>query len=134
VVLGIFIVPLGLLGFYRWDSAKNRGSEFGYWGDFNRTRNALASIPGIALTRKWHNLDVTLEEFGFEVMTNGRPVNIFFGEMDAVRNMPKRRAIPVLKEMVAQQLTNTVPWRTIGIPIDQDGGGLALRELGGGDF
>jgi len=127
VVLGIFILPFGLYGFYWWDSAKNRGNEFGYWGDFNRTKNALASIPGVTLTRKWHNLDLTLEEFGFEVMTNGCRVNIWFGESYAVRNLSRRRAIPLLKEMIAEQLTNTVPHETTGIPIDEDSGGLALR-------
>jgi hypothetical protein len=93
VILGIFFVPIGLYGFYWWDSAKNRGSEFGYWGEFNRTKNALASISGVALTHKWHNLDVTLEEFGFGLMTNGRAVNIGFSERDAVRTMSRKRAI-----------------------------------------
>ena len=124
VILGIFFVPLGLYGFYWWDGAKNRGSEFGYWGEFNRTKNALASIPGVTLTHKWHNLDVTLEEFGFSVTTNGRAVNIYFRERDAVRTLSRKRAIPILQEMIARELTNAVPSKPIGIPIDQDSGGL----------
>jgi hypothetical protein len=120
VVVGIFIFPFGFYGFYRWDSAKNRGNEFGYWGDFNRTKNALASIPGVTLTRKWHHLDLTLEEFGFEVMTNGCRVNVWFGESDEVRNLSRRRAIPVLKKMISERLTNSVPHETLGIPINQE--------------
>jgi sugar phosphate permease len=48
-VAAVFVVPLGLLSIYKWDSSKNRGAEFGYWGDFNRTSNALASIQGISI-------------------------------------------------------------------------------------
>ena len=124
VILGIFFVPVGLYGLYRWDSARNRGSEFGYWGEFNRTKNSLASIPGVTLTHKWHNLDVTLEGIGFGLTTNGRQVNIFIRESDAVRTLSRKRAIPLLKDMIARELTNPVPSEPIGMAIDRAGGGL----------
>jgi hypothetical protein len=66
-VVAVFVVPLGGLALYKWDSSENRGSKFGYWGEFNRTGKSLASIPGISISNGWYNGDVTLEEFGFDI-------------------------------------------------------------------
>ena len=66
--------------------ATNNGKESGYYGDFNRASNALVAIPGIRITNFWMNPDITLEEFGFDVITqSGQPVHIAFGERDPRR-------------------------------------------------
>jgi hypothetical protein len=47
LLLLVVAIPIGWAGWYRWDSARNRGKQYGYYGDFNRVSNALASIPGV---------------------------------------------------------------------------------------
>jgi hypothetical protein len=70
--------------------ARNTGKESGYYGDFNRASNALVSIPGIRITNSWLNSDITLEEFGFDVVTgNGRAVRIGFSEQDPRRKFSR---------------------------------------------
>ena len=53
---------------YRWDASINRGHTWGYWGEFNTISNSLAKLPGVNITAPWYNADVTLEEFGFDVV------------------------------------------------------------------
>jgi len=84
-VLVLFVV---FILWYRWDSGTNHGYQFGYYGEFNRISNALASIPGITITQSWHNCDVTLEEFGFIATTrSGESVQIALGERDRIRSL-----------------------------------------------
>lgn len=79
---------MAFIGWYRWDSARNRDFEFGYFGDYNRIRHHLAAMPGVTITREWANHDVTLEEFGFDVTTGaGQTIPIDFQETDPVRNL-----------------------------------------------
>ena len=86
-------VPFLLLGlafieWYRWGSASNKGLSLGYYGDFNRVRNALCCVPGVKITRDRANTDVTLEEFGFNVETNaGQSISLDFQESDPTRNL-----------------------------------------------
>jgi hypothetical protein len=98
------IVAFCFIGFYRWDSAVNRGWNRGYWGEFNRTSNALSSISGVKIVKQWHNLDVTLEEFGFEIETNGRTIRLSIGESDAVRRMPYQKAFTRLQTLIEQEM------------------------------
>jgi hypothetical protein len=76
-----------LVLWYRWDSEKNRGRKWGYWGEFKNVSNALAGMPGITIVKPWYNADLTLEEFGFEILVQGREVKLGFGEKDPVRNL-----------------------------------------------
>jgi hypothetical protein len=102
--MALLVCLFGYLVFYRWDSKVNHGRTFGYWGEFNNTSNALASIPNIKVTHSWHNLDLTLEEFGFEIETNGHRVNLGFGENDPIRTMSERDAIASLKKQIEAEL------------------------------
>lgn len=45
VVLLLVGLPAGFIGWYSWDSGRNRGFEFGYYGEYNSVSNALASLP-----------------------------------------------------------------------------------------
>ena len=89
-----------------WDSSRNRGSEFGYYGEFNRVSNALAAVPGVTITGSWTNNDVTLEEFSFALAISNRAVELFFGETDAVRNMKKEAAVAALQGRIAVELAS----------------------------
>ena len=90
---------------YRWDSAQNRGSKFGYYGEYNRVSNALASLPGVTITNAWYNRDVSLEEFGFDVLVaTGQTARLFFSETDEVRRLPRSKMVDVLKNRIESQL------------------------------
>lgn len=103
----MIVIVLGGIGFYRWDSGVNRGLRFGYWGEFNRRREALASIPGVTITGSAHNLDVSLEEFSFDVKTNGRSVKLFFGETDRVRTLSRTEAVRHLERLIHEESERT---------------------------
>ncbi len=83
---------------------KNDGREVGYYRDFNRVSNALASIPGIVVTNFFMNRDITLEEFGFEA-TNaaGKPIRIKVGERDPLRRMARSTLVEALTKEVERQ-------------------------------
>jgi len=97
-------LAVGSIGWYRWDSSRNCGSEFGYYGEYNRVSNALASIPGVVITQHWHNLDVTLEEFGFDLTIARTPIRLFFGEKDTIRSMSREAAMAALKQRIAAEI------------------------------
>ena len=89
---------------YRWDSGTNHGYRFGYYGDFNRISNALASIPGITITQSWANRDVTLEEFGFAAATtSGGTIRIAVGERDRIRSLSGDSLVQALKAEIETQ-------------------------------
>jgi hypothetical protein len=90
--LAILAVLVGaivaLISYHSWDSAKNRGYSFGYYGEFNTVSNALARINDVTILNSWHNADVSLEEFLFEIRTADGPTNrIFFSETNPIRKM-----------------------------------------------
>jgi len=82
----------------------NNGKESGYYGDFNRASNALMAIPGIQITNFWMNPDITLEEFGFDVITlTGQPVHIAFGERDPRRKLSRNQLCAALATEITQR-------------------------------
>jgi hypothetical protein len=84
--------------------ATNNGKESGYYGDFNRASNALVAIPGIRITNFWMNPDITLEEFGFDVITqSGQPVHIAFGETDPRRKLSRDQLSAALATEITQR-------------------------------
>lgn len=99
-VLAVVGILVALLAWYRWDSASNRGYQHGYFGEFNRVSNALAPIPGVMITQAWHNLDITLEEFGFGITVTGQPIRLSFGEADSIRNLPRDAVVDALKKRI----------------------------------
>ena len=49
-LLGVLLLILiAIAVFVWWDASKNRGSESGYWGEYNRVSNALASLPEVKI-------------------------------------------------------------------------------------
>ncbi len=107
IIAALVVCFFGFIGRYRWDSSRNRGSEYGYYGEFNRVSNALAAVPGVTVTQSWHNLDVTLEEFGFGLTVTGQPVRLHFGETDPIRNMRRADAVAALQTQIAAELASS---------------------------
>ncbi len=104
-VLAVALILMVVIVWYRWDSTRNRGIEFGYYGEFNRVSNALASIPNVKVTESWHNLDVTLEEFGFDINIAGHAMHLAFGETDSIRKMSHDEMVAALKTRIATNLS-----------------------------
>ena len=110
ILIGILILLVALIGFigwYRWDSGRNRGYEFGYWGSFNRISNAMTRLPGISIVNSGHNADVTLEEFGFDIRNRaGRTLHIWFMEGDPIRRLSGERLTKALTERIEKESSN----------------------------
>lgn len=100
-VLLIFII---FIGYYRWDSGHNHGYKFGYYGDFNRISNALVNIPGITIIKTWQNDDVTLEEFGFDIVVSNQPVKLMITENDDIRKLSANNAVTALHKRIETEL------------------------------
>lgn len=92
---------------YRWDSETNRGYRRGYWGQFNTVSNALARLPGVTIVKSGCNADVTLEEFGFDIVTaDGRQVHVWFSEDDPIRKLSGDALSKALLEKLRNESTN----------------------------
>jgi hypothetical protein len=110
VAWAFILIIVAIFCWYGWDSGKNRGLRFGYYGEFNTVSNALARVPDVHILKSWYNDDITLEEFGFKIDQKGRPLDIFFGESDPIRRMSGSDLEKALSELVekesASQTTN----------------------------
>ena len=79
----------------------NHGYTWGYWGEFNTVRNSLAKLPGVTIVDFGCNADVTLEEFGFDILTaDSRPLKVWFGEQDPIRSLSGEALSKALRERV----------------------------------
>ena len=104
------ITPFAFIGGCLWDHAQNHGYEFGYYGDFNRVGHALTRIPGVTITGKGANEDVTLEEFSYSITTSGgQPVHLGFGESDPLRDMSGEQLITGLTARIQQEAHSQTP-------------------------
>ena len=104
ILSAVVVVLVGCVFWYRWDSETNHGYQFGYYGEFNRFGNALASISGITVTQAWANCDVTLEEFGFFAkMASGEPIRIAVGERDRIRSLSGALLVQALHSEIETQ-------------------------------
>lgn len=105
LLLGSILLFAGMIAFTLWDDDHNRGWTFGYYGEFNRTKTALEAIPGVVITRSGHNLDLTLEEFFFDVTWAGRTMQLFFQEGDPIRVMGHDEAVLALRRELELKAT-----------------------------
>jgi hypothetical protein len=117
-ILGAIVVMIvTAIVVYRWDSEKNRGYTWGYWGEFNTVSNSLAQLPGVNITKVGCNADVTMEEFGFNILTSeGDPVNLYFGEQDPIRKLSGKALSKALLEKIKKESsskpTSGNAWKT----------------------
>ena len=108
LLLSITLIILTLIGyvlFYRWDIAKNRGYEFGYYGVFNRIVHSLESIPDVSgITTTAMNIDISLEEFGLDViLKDERTIKLFFQERDPIRSLSGQKLRTALERLLEAQ-------------------------------
>ncbi len=88
VLAAVITLLMASIVWYRWDSGTNRGYTCGYWGQFNTVSNSLTKLSGITILEAGCNADVTLEEFGFEVLTaEGQQLHVWFSETDPLRKL-----------------------------------------------
>ena len=108
IILAVILaLPASAIGLYWLDSSHNWGREFGYYEVYNRMRHLLQSLPGVSITREWHNHDIKLEEFEFDLSVNGRPVSLYFSEGDSIRTMPRDSARVELERWIGTKLAGT---------------------------
>src|SRR5258708_15615002 len=113
-VAAVFIA--GIL-WYRWDSETNHGYAWGYWGQFNTVSNSLVKLPGVTIVKFGCNADVTLEEFGFDIVTTeGRQVHVWFSEDDPIRKLSGEALSKVLLEKLRKGSSNKPAAGTPGPP------------------
>jgi hypothetical protein len=103
ILFAVVAILVALVFLYRWDRENNHGFQIGYYGDFNRVSNALASIPDVLVTEAWANCDVTLEEFGFTATMGGQSVRIAIGERDRIRELSGESLVQALKREIETQ-------------------------------
>jgi len=103
----IVVGSIACVLWYRWDSRVNHGFTFGYYGEFNRVGNALASLPGITVASSGYNPDIALEEFTFIVMTeDGQEIQLWFLERDPIRRLSGAKLSTALRGRIAQESPN----------------------------
>jgi len=111
ILLGVYFV---------WECShvpKNIGSTRGYWGEFNTISNTLAKLPGVTIVKPWYNADITLEEFGFDILAQSRQVHLAFGEKDPVRRLSGRGLERALLELIRKQSSNPAAALDGGSPV-----------------
>jgi hypothetical protein len=107
VCVALGLAPVSWIAWYRWDSAQNRGYEFGYYGVLNKIKRALADSPDVATIREAAvNRDIGLEEFSLEVtMKSGQVVVLGFLESDGIRSLSGERLSRALESRIQKQLS-----------------------------
>jgi hypothetical protein len=102
----IVILPvLALICWYGWDSRKNHGLSFGYYGQFNNVSNALAGLSGVQIESSWYNQDLSLEGFSFDIEWQGRPITIMFAQGDPIREMSAAKLDKALLDLIKKAPT-----------------------------
>ena len=112
-ILGVFIgMPIilillfwGTVNYWEWDQNQNRGYHHGYWGEYNRIRDALTLVSAGTAQQIYLNKDITLEEFGFSVVQSGITIRLDFGETDSVRKLKGDKLIEALKTMIQEKMS-----------------------------
>ena len=109
IFIGIPIILLllfwGTVNYWQWDQNQNRGYHHGYWGEYNRIRDALTLVTAGTAQQIYLNKDITLEEFGFSVAQSGKTIRIDFGETDSVRKLKGDKLIEALKTMIQEKMS-----------------------------
>ena len=99
------ILPFALLAlWFGWSFGifPDVGAESGYYGQLNRVKHVIESMPNVVIIDHWLHKDVTLEDFGFTIKVDGnRELNIQFWE-----NTPqmKERSKDRLREFIQEEI------------------------------
>ena len=89
-----FLWELGRFGDWGWDS--------GYYGQFNRVKHVIESMPHVRITNSWKHEDISLEDFGFSLLVNGTNlVHVTFWEgSPQIKERDRRR----IREFLERQI------------------------------
>lgn len=112
-ILGVFIgMPiilitlfLGTVNYWEWDENQNRGYHHGYWGEYNRIRDALTLMATGTPQQTYLNKDITLEEFGFSVVQSGNTIRLDFDETNPIRRLKGDKLIEALRTMIQEKMS-----------------------------
>ncbi len=104
-VLAVLIAAVfAFFAWHRWDSAKNRGFTFGYYGEFNTVGNALSEIPGITVSGDGGNDDITFEDYMYNTKTaDGNELVLWFAEREPIRTMSGRTLKDALLKKIEEE-------------------------------
>jgi hypothetical protein len=117
VLVLVIVLGVGFISLYRWDSVRNRGHKWGYWGEFNTVSNALATLPGVTILNAYCNQDVTLEEFGFDILTaQKQKLHIGFDENDPGRVLSGEALRAALLSQIQKQSSTQATTNPQGLP------------------
>lgn len=85
----------------------NNGWEFGYYGQFNRTKHAIEKMEGVEIVDYWQHRDLSLEDFGFDLSVNGgNLIQVAFLDNSPQKSLWRRRAIQEFVQSKIDQNTN----------------------------
>ena len=116
IALFWFIWEIGGLG--------DRGLESGYYGRFNRVKHVLEHMPNVQVTNQWQHHDVTMEDFGFFLLVDGRDsVRVDFWEnSDQMKERDKQRIQEFIqKEIRRARTSGSSLFLTPGTPLAKQG-------------
>ena len=108
LTIGLVALVGGGAWYFIWDCSHppaNDGSIRGraYWSEFNTVSNALAKLPGVTILESYYNRDITLEEFGFDILTaDRRKIHVGFEEKDPTRRLSGAELDKALLKIIKQ--------------------------------
>ena len=101
----LFLLLWGTVNYWEWDENQNRGYHHGYWGEYNRIRDALTLMAAGTAQQTYLNKDITLEEFGFSVVQSGKTIRLDFDETNPIRRLKGDKLIEALKTMIQEKMS-----------------------------
>ena len=87
-ILALFPFALLALWFgWTYGMLPDVGSEFGYYGPFNRMKHVIEEMPDVRIVDHWKHRDLTLEDFGFTLLVDeSQKVDIQFLDGTSEKN------------------------------------------------
>ena len=80
----------------------NWNVEFGYYGQFNRVRHVLETMPNVEIVDNWQHHDITLEDFAFSLLVDGtQTTQVTFSENSPQMKMRDKSRI---REFIEKQI------------------------------
>jgi hypothetical protein len=113
LVLGSMLVAFVLIGLFAlyvvgpFVGSEASDSEFGYYGQFNRVKHVIKSMPNVRIVDCWQHRDLTLEDFGFTLLVDGiREVKVKFLDGSPEKKMRRKGR---LREFIQEQIDANQP-------------------------
>ena len=118
LALGLTVFALGLVGLWAlytaWEVGifPDCGLEIGYYGQYNRVKHVIESMPNVRIVDHWQHHDMSLEDFGFTLVVDGtRKVRVDLHEGSSEM---KERNKDRLREFIQRQIDSNQPVERTG--------------------